>query len=81
MKKNKKDPINTFEKQKKQTSSIAKYSGLAFQMIAIILLVLYGGIKLDEYLERDFPLFTIIGAFLGVILSLYFALKDLLKKK
>ena len=80
MKKNKKDQENTLEKRKKQVTSIAKYSGLAFQMIAIILLVLFGGIKLDQFLEREFPLFTIIGAFLGVILSLYFALKDLLRK-
>ncbi len=81
MKKNKKETIDTFETRKKQTSSIAKYSGLAFQMIAIILLVLFAGIKLDEFLEREFPIFTITGAFLGVILSLYFALKDLLRNK
>ncbi|BAX80125.1 AtpZ/AtpI family protein [Labilibaculum antarcticum] len=77
MKKRKKDLSNSFEKRKKQTTSIAKYSGLAFQMIAIILLVLYAGMKLDDYLENEFPLFTIIGAFGGVVLSLYFALKDL----
>lgn len=81
MKKNKKDRVDTFGKRKKQVGSIAKYSGLAFQMIVIILLVLYGGMKLDEFLEREFPLFTIIGAFLGVVLSLYFALKDLLRNK
>lgn len=65
---------------KKQLTGVIKYSGLAFQMIIVILLVLYGGIKLDQYLEREFPLFTILGAILGVFLSLYFALKDLLKK-
>ncbi|MFA9371765.1 MAG: AtpZ/AtpI family protein [Labilibaculum antarcticum] len=77
MKKRKKHLSNSFKNRKKQTTSIAKYSGLAFQMIAIILLVLYGGMKLDDYLENEFPLFTIIGAFGGVVLSLYFALKDL----
>jgi F0F1-type ATP synthase assembly protein I len=65
---------------KKQLTGVIKYSGLAFQMIVVILLVLYGGMKLDQYLEREFPLFTILGAILGVFLSLYFALKDLLKK-
>ncbi|WP_372754836.1 AtpZ/AtpI family protein [Labilibaculum sp.] len=78
MKKSKKD---SFGNRKKQATSIAKYSGLAFQMIAIILVVLFGGFKMDEYLGNDFPLFTIIGAFVGVILSLYFALKDLLRNK
>jgi len=80
MKKSKKDFSDSFEKRKKQPSNIAKYSGLAFQMIAIILLVLFGGFKLDEYLENNFPLFTVIGAFGGVVLSLYFVLKDLFKK-
>ncbi|MBL4559517.1 MAG: AtpZ/AtpI family protein [Labilibaculum sp.] len=79
MKKNKEDLTDSFEKRKKKTTSLAKYSGLAFQMIAIILLVLFGGIKMDEYLGNEFPLFTIIGAFGGVVLSLYFALKDLFK--
>jgi F0F1-type ATP synthase assembly protein I len=79
MKKSKRDLNDSFEKRKKQTTSLAKYSGLAFQMIAIILLVLYGGMKLDKYLENEFPLFTIIGAFGGVVLSLYFALKDLFR--
>ena len=69
------------DKKKKQLSGVIKYSGLAFQMIVVILVVLYGGMKLDEYLQKEFPLFTILGAFLGVILSLYFALKDFIKMK
>lgn len=69
------------DSKKKQFTGVLKYSGLAFQMIVIILLVLYAGMKLDGYLKNNFPLFTVIGAFLGVILSLYFALKDLLKMK
>ncbi|PKQ63500.1 hypothetical protein BZG02_09000 [Labilibaculum filiforme] len=81
MKKSKEESNNSIEKRKKQVSSLAKYSGLAFQMIAIILIVLFGGIKFDEYLKNEFPLFTIIGAFGGVVLSLYFALKDFFKSK
>jgi len=69
------------DSKKKQFTGVLKYSGLAFQMIAIILLVLYGGMKLDEYLEKEFPLFTFLGAISGVVLSLYFVLKDLLNKK
>ncbi|MDQ2179345.1 AtpZ/AtpI family protein [Marinifilum sp. D714] len=69
------------DKKRKQLSGVIKYSGLAFQMIVVILVVLYGGMKLDEYLQKEFPLFTVIGAFLGVILSLYFALKDFMKMK
>ena len=69
------------DSKKKQFTGVLKYSGLAFQMIAIILLVLYGGMKLDEYLENEFPLFTFLGAISGVVLSLYVVLKDLLNKK
>ena len=69
------------DSKKKQFTGVLKYSGLAFQMITIILIVLYGGMKLDEYLEKEFPLFTFLGAISGVVLSLYFVLKDLLNKK
>lgn len=81
MKKNNKDRIDFDRNNKKQLAWLAKYSGLAFQMIAIILLVLFAGMKLDQFLKNEFPLFTIIGAFGGVTLSLYFVLKDLLRKK
>jgi len=78
----KKKPSNKLdsEKKKRQLREAARYSGLAFQMIAIILLVLFAGMQADKYLENDFPGFTVLGAFLGVILSLYIALKDFLKK-
>ncbi|WP_209319759.1 AtpZ/AtpI family protein [Ancylomarina longa] len=79
MSKKNKDTENSFSKKKKQLDGVLRYSGLAFQMMAIILVVLYAGIKLDQYLGNEFPLFTIIGAIGGVFLSLYFALRDLLK--
>jgi len=69
------------DSKKKQFTGVLKYSGLAFQMITIILIVLYGGMKLDEYLENEFPLFTFLGAISVVVLSLYVVLKDLLNKK
>lgn len=57
----------------------AKYSSLAFQMIAIILIGVFGGIKLDEYLKLNFPVFTVILSILSVAFSIYYAIKDLLK--
>jgi len=68
------------EKKSKQLREAARYSGLAFQMIAIILLVLFAGIQADKYFENEFQVFTVLGAFLGVILSLYISLKDFFKK-
>lgn len=66
--------------QKKRLNDYARYSGLAVQMIAIILLGVWGGIKLDEWLTLKFPVFTLIFTLLSVFLSMYFAIRDFLKK-
>jgi ATP synthase protein I len=58
-------------------NSYARYSGLAFQMIAIILAGVFGGMKLDELVKWDFPVFTLVLILLAVILSMYYAIKDL----
>lgn len=69
---------------KKQNNSkntllnFGRYSGLAFQMMAIILIGVFGGKKLDEIYERN-SLFTIIFSSLSVILAIYFAIKDFIK--
>ena len=62
-------------------NNYAKYSTLAFQMIAIILLGVFGGIQLDKVVPVEFPLFTVLFTILSVILSMYYAIKDLLKMK
>ena len=65
---------------KNKLKAYGKYSGLAFQMLAIILLGTFGSIQLDNYLALSFPIFTIIGVILSVVIAMYFAVKDLLKK-
>jgi phage shock protein PspC (stress-responsive transcriptional regulator) len=49
-------------------------------MIAIVVAGVFGGLKLDEYLQWGFPLFTILLSLLGVFVAIYFAIKDFLKK-
>jgi hypothetical protein len=56
-----------------------RYSGMAFQMLAIILLGVFGGVKLDKWLELSFPVFTLLLSVLSVILSIYQAVRELLK--
>lgn len=73
MKKNKNKPSDYL-------NSYARYSSLAFQMLFIILAGVFGGIKLDEWLQWKFPLFTVILSLLAVILSIYYAVKDFMKK-
>lgn len=51
---------------------------MAFQMLAIILIFLWAGRKLDEHAGREKPLYTAILTLLGVIVSLYITLKDLI---
>ncbi|MFH1321533.1 MAG: AtpZ/AtpI family protein [Bacteroidota bacterium] len=65
--------------EKKLLKDYAKYSALAFQMIAIILLGLFGGIKLDEYLNLEFPAFTLTLTLLGLAFALYYLIKQVTK--
>ncbi|MCD4773440.1 MAG: AtpZ/AtpI family protein [Bacteroidales bacterium] len=64
---------------KKSLENYAKYSSIAMQMLAIILLGVFGGIKLDEWLDLGFPVFTLVFTLLSVILAIYYVIKDLLK--
>ncbi|MBN2482009.1 MAG: AtpZ/AtpI family protein [Bacteroidales bacterium] len=49
-------------------------------MLFILLLGVFGGIKLDKLVKLEFPLFTILFSFLAMVLALYYAVKDLLHK-
>jgi F0F1-type ATP synthase assembly protein I len=76
--------MKTNSKKKKNLpnpSNYAKYTGIAFQMIAIILLGVYGGIQLDKLVRMEFPLFTVLLTVLSVILSIYYVIHDLIKIK
>jgi F0F1-type ATP synthase assembly protein I len=66
---------------KKQLEFYARYSTLALQMIVIIGVGVFAGVKLDNWLNTRFPVFTVVLSVLSVILSIYQATHDLLKKK
>lgn len=74
------NPKKNNENLKKAAKSYAKYSSLAFQMAAIIFLGTFGGYKLDQYLSLETPVFTLILSILSVIIAIYFAVKDFIKK-
>jgi len=48
-------------------------------MLVIICLGVFGGWKLDQWLDTS-PLFTVVLSLGAVIISIYHAVKDLLKK-
>lgn len=58
-----------------------RYSGLAFQMIAIILAFVWAGKKIDEKYFPGRTLFIIIFSLLGIGIALYVVLKDFINIK
>lgn len=64
----------------KNLNDFAKYSGMAFQMFAIIFLTVWGGSKLDKISGNETPVFTIILSLLGVFAAIYTVLKDFIRK-
>ena len=69
-----KDPKEPKKKgQGNRIKNYARYSGIAFQMIAIIVLGTYGGVKLDESYPNKYSLFTVICSLVAVALSMYYA--------
>jgi F0F1-type ATP synthase assembly protein I len=66
-------------KSGRQFSGYARYSGAAIQMVVIILLGVWGGIKLDEKLNSD-PAFTVILSLFSVFAALYLVLREFIGK-
>jgi F0F1-type ATP synthase assembly protein I len=65
---------------RKNLNSYARYSGMAFQMLAIILIGVFAGFKLDEWLGTK-PILIVVFSILAVFLSIYYVTRDLLNKK
>ena len=45
-----------------------------------VVLILWGGIKLDGLMHLKFPIFTIVLSLFAVMAAIYFVVRDLLKK-
>lgn len=58
----------------------ARYSGMAFEMMFIIALGVFGGYKLDQWLHTT-PLFILICSLAGVAIAFYVVIKDTLHTK
>jgi F0F1-type ATP synthase assembly protein I len=71
------------ENRRQSLNALARYSGMAFQIGATVILCLYLGKWLDSKikLSLNFPLFTTFLTILGVFLGVYFVIRDLLKNK
>jgi len=65
---------------KKSLNDYAKYSSISFQMVAIILIGVFAGVKLDEWMTNKTPIFTLVFTVLAVVLAIYYVIKDLIGK-
>ncbi len=58
---------------------IAKYTSAAFQMGIIILLGALGGKRLDDYMDNEFKVWTLVLTIVAVAVALYYFIKDISK--
>ena len=63
----------------KPMNAYAKYSGLGFQMIAIIGLFTFAGYKIDQAAQHQVKWVTAILSLIGVFISLYIVIVSLKK--
>ena len=64
----------------KEATNFAKYTGIAFQMLATIGVFAFIGHKIDEGRKSEKPIFTALLGLLGVIVSLFQVVRSLNKK-
>lgn len=62
---------------KKAIVSYAKYTGVAFQMVAIIGVFAFIGFKLDDWLDHETKWVTALMGVAGVCLSIYQVIRSL----
>jgi nucleoside recognition membrane protein YjiH len=79
MDKTKLPKANQQPERQSQINDYVKYSGLAFQMAALIFLGYWVGGKLDDWLEFRIPVFTIILIVTFIILTIYSLIRSLPK--
>lgn len=64
------------KKTKKSSNKWLRLSGAAIQMAAVIGLLTYVGVRVDQYFNFDFPLGTLLGSLSGVSAALYIIIKE-----
>ena len=71
---------STKKKLPENKNSIMRYALMGTQMMVIIGLGVFGGVKLDEYLGWKIPVCTLVLSLLSVSAAIYLSIKDFLKK-
>lgn len=71
---------NQKEDAKKSVNAFMRYSGMAFQMIVVLLLATFSGQWLDEHFKTSQPWFTLVLLLVGVTSSMYLIIKTVTRK-
>lgn len=72
--------MKNIKNKKNQFDNFIKYSNIGIQMLVIILAGVFGGYKLDSWMENQFPVFLLLLSTFAVGTAIYVAIKDFLKK-
>ena len=70
---------SNLEKEKGSLRDYARYSNLAFKLIAVVLAAFFIGWQLDKWIHTGFPLFTLLFSVGGLAAMLFILIKDLMK--
>jgi F0F1-type ATP synthase assembly protein I len=73
-------PKSTPEKQKSAIKAVARYSGLAFQLLAACLLGVFLGRYLDARFQMERPLFAVFLTVLFMIAALVSVARSLMRE-
>ncbi|MBO4774872.1 MAG: AtpZ/AtpI family protein [Bacteroidales bacterium] len=64
----------------RSADSYIRYSGMALQIAAIVLVFAFGGVLLDRRVPWKIPVFTLVLSVLGIFLALYSSLREFINK-
>lgn len=68
-------------KQKKPLNTFVKYSSVAFQMAATIILCLFLGKFLDRYFSNSKPILTAVLSTFGVVIAIINLIRSVIKNE
>ena len=70
------EPKEYKKKKANRLNTYARFSGIAFQMVVIIVLGSFGGVRLDEIYPNEYSAFTIICSLASVGISMYYVVRQ-----
>lgn len=76
----KKPPKKDPNRSKQSLNALGRYSGMAFQIAAAIILGVLAGRWLDGKFPMKTPIFTPMLTILGVFVGVFLVIKDVLRK-